>query len=398
MSGRLLEGARILDLSRMLTGGYGAMLLGDMGAEIIKVEPPGEGDPRRAMPPHFVEGGSAYFLSINRNKKSVTLDLRIPEGQAVFHDLVRKADVVFDNFRPGILERLAADHGTLRRVNPRIISCSISSFGQDGPRAGEPAFDLTIQALAGAMSITGEQGRLPVRMGIPLGDTAGSMFAATAISAALYRRERTGEGSRIDLSLLDCLVSNLTYVAQYYMTGGEIARPQGSGHMSVVPYGAFATRDRPLVVAILVEKFWKSLCDAGGLPDMGNDPRRATTAGRLKNRDEVNRRLGERFLDDTRDVWMSKLTRAGIPCAPLLGIDEVVSDPQILHRDMVVTVDHPRCGPLRMLGDPIKLDPEPEGVHYSPPPLLGEHTGQVLEEILGYDEARIAALREKKAI
>jgi crotonobetainyl-CoA:carnitine CoA-transferase CaiB-like acyl-CoA transferase len=398
MARRPLEDARILDLSRMLTGDYGSMILGDLGADVIKIEPPEGGDPLRRMPPHFVEGESAYFLSINRNKRSLTLDLRKDEGRAVFHALVGKSDVVFDNFRPGVLERLGADHETLRKINPRIISCSISSFGQDGPYASQPAFDLTIQALAGAMAITGEPGRLPARMGIPMGDLAGSMFAAYSISAALYSRERTGEGSRIDLSLLDCLASMLTYVAQYYFSGGEVAEPQGSGHMSVVPYGAFATKDRPIVIAIFVEKFWTNLCDVVGLPEMGRDERLASTAGRLTHRDEVNSRLGERFLTDTQEGWIRKLMEARIPCAPILGIDQVPEDEQIQHRDMVVEVEHPTAGKLRMLGDPVKISPEPEGEHFRPPPLLGEHIEEVLRDVLGYSEARIAALKDVKVI
>jgi crotonobetainyl-CoA:carnitine CoA-transferase CaiB-like acyl-CoA transferase len=382
----------------MLTGDYATMVLGDLGADVIKIEPPDGGDPLRGMPPHFVEGESAYFLSINRNKRSLTLDLRTEAGRAIFHDLVKESDVVFDNFRPGVLERLGADHETLSRVNPRIISASISSFGQDGPYASQPAFDLTIQALAGAMAITGEEGRLPARMGIPMGDLAGSMFAATSISAALYQREKTGRGTRIDLSLLDCLASMLTYVAQYYLTGGEMAKPQGSGHMSVVPYGAFATKDRPIVIAIFVEKFWTTLCDTVGLPEMGADERLASTAGRLEHRDEVNDRLQERFLTDTQTAWIERLMKAKIPCAPILGIDQVVEDPQVLHRDMIVDVDHPKCGPLRMLGDPVKLTPEPEGTHFAPPPTLGQHTQQILKDILGLDDERIARLRDEKVI
>ena len=398
MTTRPLSGATILDLSRMLTGDYATMLLGDLGADVIKIEPPAGGDPLRNMPPHFVEGESAYFLSINRNKRSVTLDLRTEAGRGIFHDLVAKADVVFDNFRPGVLERLGADHGTLSRINPRIISASISSFGQDGPYASQPAFDLTIQALSGAMAITGEVGRLPSRMGVPMGDLAGSMFAAWSVSAALYQREKTGRGTRIDLSLLDCLTSMLTYVAQYYLSGGEVAKPQGSGHMSVVPYGAFATRDRPIVIAIFVEKFWRTLCDAVGLPEMGEDERLATSAGRLEHREEVNARLQERFLTDTQDAWIERLREAEIPCAPILGIDQLVEDPQVLHREMIVDVDHPKCGTLRMLGDPVKLTPEPDGAHFAPPPTLGQHTEEVLKDVLGLDDDRIARLRDEKVI
>ena len=397
MTGKLLGGARVIDLSRMLTGDYGSMLLGDMGAEVIKIEPPGEGDPLRKMPPHFVEGESAYFLSINRNKKSVTLDLRTPEGKQVFARLVKKSDVVFDNFRPGILQKLGADYETVRKINHGIISCSISSFGQAGPYAGQPAFDLTIQALSGAMSYTGEPGRIPIRMGIPMGDLAGSMFAAASISAALYHREKTGEGRRIDLSLLDCLVSLHTYVAQYYFSGGQVSEPIGSGHMSVVPYGAFATKDKPLVIAIFVEKFWKGLCDVLGDTEMGEDGRLASSAGRLARRDEVNSRIAARLREKTREEWLDLLTRARIPCAPILAMDEVFEDPQVQHRKMKIEVEHPRCGTLPMTGDPIKLTPQSHGAA-TPPPLLGQHTREVLEELAGLSAEEIDALMEKKVI
>ncbi|MBW2263750.1 MAG: CoA transferase, partial [Deltaproteobacteria bacterium] len=220
----------------------------------------------------------------------------------------------------------------------------------------------------------------------------------TSISAALYQREKTGQGARIDLSLLDCLTSMLTYVAQYYLTGGEIARPQGSGHMSVVPYGAFATSDWPIVIAIFVEKFWKALCDAVGLSDMGTEERLASAAGRLENRAEVNERLQERFLTDTQEAWIERLRRAKIPCAPILGIDQVMQDPQVLHREMIIDLDHPKCGPLRMLGDPVKLTPEPDGEHFAPPPTLGQHTHEVLGELLGLDDDRISKLRDEKVI
>jgi crotonobetainyl-CoA:carnitine CoA-transferase CaiB-like acyl-CoA transferase len=397
MAGKLLEGTRILDLSRMLTGDYASMLLGDLGALDNPTPPPAGGDPLRQMPPHFVEGESAYFLSINRNKKSVTLDLRTGEGRDIFHRLVRRADVVFDNFRPGILERLGADYETLKKVNPGIISCSISSFGSSGPYADQPAFDLTIQALSGAMSYTGEPGRLPVRLGIPMGDLAGSMFAAFSISAALYNRKNTGEGRRIDLSLLDCLISLHTYVAQYYFSGGQVSEPIGSGHMSVVPYRAFATADKPLVIAIFVEKFWKGLCDTIGDPEMAGDERLASTAGRLRHRDEVNERIQKRLLGKTRAEWIDLLMKARIPCAPILSMDEVFEDPQVLHRNMKIDVHHPKCGRVPMTGDPVKLTPPADG-STAPPPLLGEHTDEVLAGLAGLDAGELQKLRQKKII
>ena len=394
---RPLSGVRVLDLSRMLTGDYAGMLLGDMGADVIKIEEVDGGDPLRRMPPHFVCGESAYFLSINRNKRSLTLNLKHEEGRKVFHELVRHADVVFDNFRPGILDKLGADWATLSKLNPRIVCCTISSFGEVGPYRELPAFDLTIQALAGAMSVTGEDGRVPVRLGIPMGDLAGSMFAVYSISAALVERQRTGVGRRIEVALLDCLISMLNYMAQYYFSGGQVSGPIGSGHMSVVPYGAFATKDKPVTVAIFVEKFWRSLCEVVGLPEIADDPRFVDSAARLRNRDECNRLLQERFLLRTQDEWIKALWEREIPSAPILTIDQVFEDPQVRAREMVVDVEHPKCGTLKMIGDPVKLTPRPTPV-FAPPPLLGQHTAEVLGELLGYDAARVGELRAKGVV
>jgi crotonobetainyl-CoA:carnitine CoA-transferase CaiB-like acyl-CoA transferase len=431
-SGELpLKGIRILDLTRMLTGDYAAMILGDMGAEIIKIEDPDGGDPLRTMPPHFLSGESAYFLSINRNKKSITLNLTKPKGQEVFYQLVSKSDVVFDNFRPGILEKLGADYLSLRKYNPRIIACSISSYGATGPYKDMPGFDLVIQALSGAMSITGEPGRDPVRMGIPMGDLAGSMFAAYSISAALYGREKTGSGCRIDLSLLDCLISLLTYVAQYYFTcsdpakagesigglpvrlpvrctqtgvrlpvqrqtgtqTGELPQLIGSGHMSVVPYRVYKTTDGHLTVAIFVEKFWGKLCEVVGRPEFANDPKYSSTAMRLKNRAEVDKMLEERFATDTTDAWIKKLYEAGIPAAPVNTIDKVFANPQVLERNMKIEINHPKCGKYPMVGNPIKITGAPDCLT-NPPPTLGQHTEEILRQILDYKKSDIEQLKK----
>jgi CoA:oxalate CoA-transferase len=305
--------------------------------------------------------------------------------------------VVFDNFRPGILEKLGADYETLKNINPGIICCSILSFGRTGPYASQPAFDLTIQALSGAMSYTGEPGRLPVRMGIPMGDLAGSMYAAFSISAALYHRERTGEGRKIELSLLDCLISMHTYVAQYYFSGGEISGPIGSGHMSVVPYRAFATKDKPLVIAIFVEKFWKVLCEVIGDKEMGQDPRLASSAGRLDNRAEVDERVQKKLLEKTREEWLKLLRKAEVPCAPILSIDEVFGDPQVVHDEMKIELDLPACGRIPMTGSPIKETPKPDEP-FSPPPLLGQHTEEVLIKLAGLQKQDLENLRSKKII
>jgi len=247
----LFEGVRVLDLSRMLAGPYGSMLLADMGAEVIKIEEPDGGDPMRVMgPPFLPEGESAYFLSINRNKKSLALDLTTPAGREVFLDLAAQTDVVWENFRPGVMERLGLAYATLAGVNPGLILCSISAYGQDGPYRDWPAFDLALQAMGGAMSLTGEEGGRPVRMGLPMGDLAGGMFGAFAVAGALFRRSRTGQGAHVDLSLLDCQVSLLTYIAQYFWADGRVPGRMGSGHASVVPYQALATRDGHLIVAV----------------------------------------------------------------------------------------------------------------------------------------------------
>ena len=285
----LLAGVRVLDLSRMLAGPYGSMLLADLGAEVIKIEDPRGGDPMRAMGPPFLgpDGESAYFLSINRNKKSVALDLEAPEGRAVFHDLCRVSDVVWENFRPGVMARLGCAPETLRQLNPRLVVCSISAFGQEGPYREWPAFDLALQAMGGAMSLTGEAGRPPARMGLPMGDLAGGMFGALAVASALFRRAQTGEGTHFDLSLLDCQVSLLTYVAQYFWADGRVPGRVGSGHASVVPYQAFPTREGHVVVAVFAEKFWAGFCRAIERPDLAADPRFDSNARRVERREEL---------------------------------------------------------------------------------------------------------------
>jgi CoA:oxalate CoA-transferase len=388
----LLSNVRILDLTRMLTGGYAAMLLGDLGAEVIKIEVPGNGDPLRQMPPHFIKGESAYFLSLSRNKKSIVLNLKSEQGKNIFYELVKKSDVVSDNFRPGILEKLGCDYETLKKINSNIISCSISSYGATGPYKEMPAFGLVIEALSGAMSITGERGGDPVKMGIPMGDIAGSMFAVFAISSALYAREKTGKGTRIDISLLDSLIAMLTYVAQYYFIGGEIPQPIGSEHMSVVPYRTYKVKDGHLVIAIFVEKFWKKLCSVLEMPELSENPLFDSLAKRLEHREEVDKMLEEKFLTKTQDEWIEKLYLEGVPAAPVNTVDKVFKNPQVLARDMLVEIDHPKCGVIKMTGNPVKV----AGVNdkFKPQPSLGQHTDEILSEILGYSKDTIEKLKK----
>ncbi|MBI4011496.1 MAG: CoA transferase, partial [Candidatus Rokubacteria bacterium] len=369
------------------------------GAEVIKIEEPGGGDPMRVMGPPFLGEGreSAYFLSINRNKKSVALDLERPEAREVFLDLCRVADVVWENFRPGVMARLGCDPATLRARNPRLVVCSISAFGQEGPYRDWPAFDLALQAMGGAMSITGEEGRPPVRMGLPMGDLAGGMFGALAVAGALFRRAQTGEGTVIDLSLLDCQVSLLTYVAQYFWADGRVPGRVGSGHASVVPYQAFATRDGFLVVAVFAQKFWSGFCRALDRPDLITDVHFDSNGKRVERRRELVALLETIFPARPTADWLGRLQAEGVPAAPIQRVDEVLRDPQVVLREMVVGLEHPRLGTVKTLGTPIK----PAGAlpfRPAPPPGLGEHTDAVLGGLLGYPAERIAALRRSGVI
>jgi formyl-CoA transferase/CoA:oxalate CoA-transferase len=395
----LLGGVRVLDLSRMLAGPYGSMLLADLGAEVIKIEEPRGGDPMRGMGPPFLgpDRESAYFLSINRNKKSVTLDLEVPEGREVFHDLCRASDVVWENFRPGVMARLGCAPETLRQLNPRLVVCSISAFGQEGPYREWPAFDLALQAMGGAMSLTGEAGRPPARMGLPMGDLAGGMFGALAVASALFRRARTGEGAHFDLSLLDCQVSLLTYVAQYYWADGRVPGRIGSGHASVVPYQAFPTRDGHVVVAVFAEKFWAGFCRAIERPELAVDPRFDSNPKRVERRAELVPVFEALFPARTTAEWLARLQAAGVPAAPIHTVDQVVSDPQVLFRGMVVDLDHPALGPLHTLGTPVRAAGAPD-FRPLPPPALGQHTEPILRGLLGYPVERIDALRRQRVI
>lgn len=393
----MLDGVRIVDMGQMLAGGYGSMLLGDLGAEVIKIEPIEVGDRTRLLGPPFVKGESGYFMAINRNKKSVALDVRKEQGRQVLCDLVRVSDVVFHNFRPGVMEELKCDYDTLRGINPRIIYCGLTGYGETGPYRDRPAFDLAIQAISGAMSITGEPGRPPVRQGIPIGDVAGSLFAAFAISAALYAREVTGQGHKIDLSLMDCNVSLLTYVGQYYLIDGQVPGPMGSAHLSVVPYQAFATQDIYIVVAVFVEKFWQAFCRVLGIEELIDDPRFCDNDHRRDNRDELVPILENIFRTRPGEEWLRLLSEAQVPCAPINTLDRLFADPQVAARNMIVEMEHPTVGRLRSIGNPIKTPPMPESP-FEPPPLHGEHTDEVLRDILDYSAERIAQLRENGVI
>jgi formyl-CoA transferase/CoA:oxalate CoA-transferase len=385
-----LKGVRVLDLTRVLAGPFGAMTLADLGAEVVKIERPDGGDDTRATGPHFVQGESAYFLAVNRGKRSVCLDLSLPEGRATLHALAREADVVIENFRHGVAERLGCDAATLHAINPRLVVCGMTAFGRTGPDRDAPAFDLTLQARGGTMGLTGEPGRLPVRAGPPIGDLAGGLYAAIAICAALVERERTGKGSAIDLSLLDCQVALLTYAASFWLNAGVTLGPQGSAHAHAWPYQAFEAADGPLVVAVFTDTFWPPFCRALGREDWAKDATLARATDRRARAEELLRVIEPALLDEARDVWLARFKREGVPAEAIQSVAEVFADPQVLARAMAQPLEHPRAGSIRVAGSPLTAA---EGGTSAAPPLLDADTTEVLRTWLGWDDARIDALR-----
>lgn len=393
-----LNGVRVLDLTRIISGPYGTMLLAFLGAEVIKIEEP-RGDAARRTTLYYQDGMSAVFIAENVGKKSVTLNLKTDKGRALFLRMTEKADAVIDNFRPGTMERLGLEYETLKRVNPRIIACSISGYGAWGPLKDAPAFDLTVQAMAGTMSITGEPGRPPVKMGVPIGDLAAGMAGALGVVAALYRREKTGYGEQIDVSMFDVQLSLLNYHAQYYLASGQRPEPVGAAHPNVVPYQAFQTRNGYLVVALWgVEYLWPVFCEAIGRPDLTQDDRFATNEKRVTHRGLLVPVLEEVLKGRTGEEWMAIFEERRIPAAPVNAIDQVLSLPQVQARDMLLTLRHPTTGgPLTVLGNPVKLGAD-QGEALLPPPLLGQHTEEILKGWLGLSDAEVLALRQEKII
>jgi CoA:oxalate CoA-transferase len=378
----------------MIAGPYGTMLLGDLGAEVIKVEEPGRGDLSRKSPPHIIKGESAYYLSLNRNKKSITLNLKDPEQLQIFYSLVEKSDVVFDNFRPGVPEKLKISYESLKRINSKIISCSITGFGLTGDLKDSPAFDLIIQARGGIMSFTGERGRMPVRIGIPIGDLAGAIFANQAVLAALYQRQITGQGQKIDISLLDCQISLLTYRAQYYFLANEIPMPIGTEHASLVPIKAFSTKTIPIVIDAHQDHFFSELCSIIGRRDLIKDPRCLNQKARLENKDFVHNEIQKVLLEKPGEKWL-RVFAGKVPSAPINTIDRAISDPQIISRNMIVETDHPLLGKIKLIGNPMKMSSiEKEG--FAPPPLLGEHTMELLTSLIGLSEEKVKQIIQRQ--
>jgi len=391
-----LEGVRILELGQIIAGTYGGQVLSDLGAEVIKIETP-EGDLGRIPSVAPYRGHSGLFLTFNRNKQSIVINLKTEDGRRIFYDLVKAADVVIDNFRPGVLARLKIDYDTLKAINPRIIQCSVTGFGAAGEYRDFPAVDIIIQSIAGYMAVTGEPGRPPVRTGIPIADLAGGIFSCKAILAALYARERTGEGRYIELSMFDGLLNLLSYMGTMWLTNGELPQPPGSAHEYTVPWQAFAVKDGYVVVATRQDNFWVKLCEALSRPDLAGDPRFATNGDRVRHRDVLVPILEEIFATRTIDAWMVDLRRHQVPAAPVNNLDRAFAEPPVAERDMIVEYDHPEAGHVRLPGNPIKMSGM-DGTISKPAPLLGEHTDSVLDRLLHLSPEEIAALRQSGAV
>jgi len=393
-----LDGIRVIDMTEALAGPFCTMLLGDLGADVIKIERPGIGDMARGWAPPRVDGESAYFLSINRNKRSITLDLKQAEAQAILHRLIADADVFVAN-QPSLdsLRKLSADPDTLQRLNPRLIYCIISGFGLTGPDAGQSGFDVVAQARSGLMALTGEPGQGPVRYPVPLSDASAGLYSLVGILAALLARATTGKGQLVDVALLDSQVAWLTNVAGAFFATGQRPQKLGNAHPNIVPYQPFRARDKYVIVAVGSERLWERFCQALGIADtIGRDPRFATNADRLRHRDVLVPMLDEIFRTQDAGYWLARLRAADIPCGPINEVDEALNDPQIIARGMIVEQMHATAGPVRSLGNPVHLSDTPVG-YRRPPPALGQHTDEILSA-LGYSAQDIARLRAQRTV
>jgi len=389
-----LQGITVLDLTRVLSGPYCTMMLADMGARVIKVEQPRKGDDTRGWGPPFVNGESSYFLSINRNKESVTLDFKHPEGRAILEQLIAKADVLVENFRPGTLDKLGLDYASIAERFPRLVYCSVSGFGQTGPRRKEAGYDAVMQAEGGLMSITGSADGQPYRLGVAIADIVSGMFAAQGITAALFARERTGRGQAVDIAMLDSVVALLSYQAGIYFANGAAPPRLGNRHPTIVPYETFRASDGDFVIAVGNDEQWGRFCGVTAFPA---DERYATNRQRVTNYADLKPALDALLGTATRDHWIGRLKAAGVPCGSVRDLHDVFTDPQTLARDMLVELEHATAGLLKMTGTPLKFSDTPGSVR-TPPPLLGEHTAAVLGADLGFESARIDDLRAKGVI
>jgi crotonobetainyl-CoA:carnitine CoA-transferase CaiB-like acyl-CoA transferase len=385
-----LDGLRILELTQVMAGPFCGQVLADMGADVIKVEPPEGDSTRRSLGFRMRGEDTAAFLAVNRNKRSLTLDLKSADHRAIFHRLVRDADVVLENYRPGVAARLGADWETLSGVNPRLVYASVSGFGQTGPYAQRPGYDLIAQGLSGVMSVTGEPGGDPVKCGIPIGDLSAGLFCAVAILSAVVARERTGRGQRIDTSLFEgALALSIWETAELWATG-RVPEPLGSAHRLTAPYQALRTRDGHVTVGGNNQRLWERLCAAVGRPELVSDPRFASNDERMAHRAELVAELEAAMAARDTGDWVATLTEAGVPCGPIHDYAEVFADPHTQAREMEVEVEHPVEGTIRALGIPVKLSDTPGAIR-RPAPLLGQHTEEILREA-GFSGTEIEAL------
>ncbi len=398
-----LSGLRVLDMSRILAGPWCGQLLADLGADVIKVERPGKGDDTRSWGPPFLQdaGGrdtseSAYYLCANRGKQSITLDIAKPEGQAIVRELAQHADVLLENYKVGDLKRYGLDYDTLSALNPRLVYCSITGFGQDGPLKDRAGYDFMVQGMGGLMSITGERDDLPgggpQKAGVAIADLMTGMYSTVALLAAIEERHRSGRGQYIDMALLDTQVAWLANQNTNYLIGGEVPKRMGNAHPNVVPYQTFPTRDGDLILAVGNDGQFKRFCEAAGIASTGNDPRFANNALRIANRDACIAAIAPAMKQKTTAEWMAVLEPLGVPCGPIDRLDAVFTNPQIRHRGLKVDVPHPLSGTVPLVANPIKYSRTPLD-YQVPPPLLGQHTEELLRGLLGKSDAEIAALR-----
>ena len=392
-----LNGIKVIDLTHMLAGPYAGMVIADLGAEVVKVEPLAPGEMTRGLlqsdPNHSFKNFGAYFLTLNRNKKSVSLDLKSDEGLHIFHDLVKSADVILNNFSAGVVKKLKIDFESLKHVNPRIITCSITGFGETGPHSSRPAYDQIVQAYSGGMSVTGPDAATPTRAGIPIGDLGSGLYSVIGILSALLSREQTNKGQHIDMSLLDVQISLLTYMATMQTLSNIDPEPIGNAHFVHVPYNSFTTQNGFVVIAVITDAFWEALLGVINVDSL-RDSKFSKSVDRLKHQEFIESELNKILSTKPSEFWIQALNDAKVPCGPINTFSQALTDEQVIHRNMVVEVEHPDGGKVKMPGNPVKLSYTNED-SYTPPPHLGTNTKEILREWAGYDENKIQALIDK---
>tara|TARA_Y100001935_G_scaffold249733_1_gene248772 strand:- start:1785 stop:3005 length:1221 start_codon:yes stop_codon:yes gene_type:complete len=395
-----LKNIKVLDLTHMLSGPYGSMILADLGCEVIKIEPPKKGEGTRRLlendPDYSHNGMGAYFYTLNRNKKSVAIDLKNQLGIEIFYELIKKADVVISNFSAGVTKKLKIDFDTLKKFNPKIITCTVSGFGETGPNFQRPAFDQIAQALGGGMSITGLSAQDPMRAGIPIGDLGGGMFAVMGIQAAIIARSESGLGQHVDISMLDCQISMLNYMATMHSMSGLIPEPIGNSHFVHMPYNTFRTKDFPIVIAAVGDQFWPRLLKIFKDPELKKSEFEKAFE-RQKNKEKIERILQKELLNESSEYWLNELEKESVPCARVNNLEQAMNDEQIQYRNMLVDVIHPEGGSVKVPGNPIKLS-SVENEQFSSPPLLGEHTEEVLQKWLNFSDEKLIELDEQQVI